>query len=46
LEAVRAGYGMRIGDEESWMMGISVLMSLLGTMEMALKKDQINIWED
>lgn len=46
LEAVRAGYGMRIGDEQSWMMGISVLMSLLGTMEMALKKDKINIWED
>lgn len=46
IEAVRAGYGMRLGDRESWMIGIGVLMSLLGTMEVALKRDNINLWED
>lgn len=46
ITAVRAGYGMKLADEESWMIGIGVLMSLLGTMEQALKRDQINIWED
>lgn len=45
-EAVRAGYGMRLGDTESWMLGVNILMALLGTMETALKKDGIDIWED
>lgn len=45
-EAVRAGYGMRLGDEESWMLGVNILMALLATMETALKKDGIDIWED
>jgi hypothetical protein len=45
-DAVRAGYGMRLGDEEAWMLGVSILMSLLGTMEIALKKDDIDIWKD
>jgi hypothetical protein len=46
IDAVRASYGMKLGDQESWMVGIGVLMSLLGTMEQALKRDQINIWEE
>lgn len=45
-DAVRAGYGMKLGSEEAWMLGISILMSLLGTMEIALKKDNIDLWED
>lgn len=45
-EAVRAGYGMRLGDAESWMLGVNILMALLATMETALKKDGIDIWED
>lgn len=46
LEAVRAGYGMRMADGDSWMLGVSILMSLLGTMEEALKRDGVDIWED
>jgi hypothetical protein len=46
IEAVRAGYGMPLGDTESWMVGIAVLMSLLKTMEYALKRDNINIWDE
>lgn len=46
LDAVRAGYGMRMGDQTSWMIGTSVLMSLLSTMEFALRRDNIDIWED
>lgn len=45
-DAVRASYGMKMGDEESWIVGIGILMSLLSTMEIALKRDKINIWED
>lgn len=45
-DAVRASYGMKMGDEESWIVGIGILMSLLATMEIALKRDNINIWED
>ena len=45
-DAVRAGYAMKLGSEEAWMMGISILMSLLATMEHALKKDNVNLWED
>jgi hypothetical protein len=46
IDAVRAGYGMRLADRDSWLVGIGVLMSLLGTMEAALKNDKINIWEE
>jgi len=46
LDAVRAGYGMRLGDPTSWMIGTSVLMSLLSTMEYALKRDNVDVWED
>jgi hypothetical protein len=46
LDAVRAGYGMRMGDPTSWMIGTSVLMSLLSTMEYALKRDNVDIWEE
>lgn len=45
-DAVRAGYAMKMGSEEAWMMGISILMSLLATMEHALKKDNVDLWED
>jgi hypothetical protein len=37
---------MPLGDTESWMVGIAVLMSLLKTMEYALKRDNINIWDE
>ena len=46
IDAVRAGSGMRLADRDSWLVGIGVLMSLLGTMEAALKNDKINIWEE
>jgi hypothetical protein len=46
VEAVRASYGMRMGDQESWIIGVSVLMALVSTMEIALDRDGINIWED
>jgi hypothetical protein len=46
IEAVRASYGMRMGDRESWIIGVSVLMALVSTMEIALDRDGINIWED
>lgn len=46
IEAVRAGYGMKLGDQESWIIGTGILMSLLGTMEYALKRDNIDIWEE
>lgn len=45
-DAVRAGYAMKMGSEEAWMLGISILMSLLSTMEHALRKDNVNLWED
>lgn len=45
IEAVRASYGMRLGDKESWMTGIAILMSLLATMETALSRDGINPFE-
>lgn len=45
IEAVRAGYGMRIGNTEAWMLGVNILMALLGTMESALAKDGVDIWE-
>jgi len=37
---------MRMGDQESWIIGVSVLMALVSTMEIALDRDGINIWED
>jgi hypothetical protein len=46
IEAVRASYGMRMGDRESWITGVSVLMALVATMEIALERDGIDIWED
>jgi hypothetical protein len=46
IDAVRASYGMRMGDRESWIIGVSVLMALVSTMEIALDRDNINIWED
>lgn len=46
VEAVRASYGMRMGDQESWIIGVSVLMALVSTMEIALDRDGVNIWED
>lgn len=46
IEAVRAGYYMRLGDKHAWMVGIGVLMSLLGTMELALEEDGVDIFED
>lgn len=45
IQAVRASYLMRRGDTPSWMLGIGILMSLIGTMEDALKQDGIPIWE-
>lgn len=45
IEAVRAGYGMREGDKQAWMLGISVLMSLLNTMEIALEEDGIDVFD-
>jgi hypothetical protein len=46
IEAVRASYGMRAQNEEAWMLGIGILMSLFATMEDALEHEGINIWED
>jgi hypothetical protein len=46
MDAVRASYGMRMGDKESWIIGIGVLMALMSTMEIALDKDGIDIWKD
>lgn len=46
INAVRAGYGMKVGDTEAWMLGVAVLMSLLGTMEDALEEDGIDIFEE
>lgn len=46
VEAVRASYLMKVGDAEAWMLGIGILMGLLGTMEEALERDEVNIWED
>ena len=45
-EAVRAMYGMQLADHDSWMIGVGILMSLMGTMDDALKKDGIDIWEE
>lgn len=46
ISAVRAGYDMRKGNKQAWMLGISVLMSLLNTMEIALEEDGIDVFED
>lgn len=45
IEAVRAGYAMRQGDHDAWMLGTAMLMGLLHTMEEALRRDDVNIWE-
>ena len=45
IQAVRAGYAMREGDHDAWMLGAAMLMGLLQTMEDALKRDDVNIWE-
>jgi len=39
-------YGMQLADHDSWMIGVGILMSLMGTMDDALKKDGIDIWEE
>lgn len=44
--AVRAAAAMQEGDKEAWMMGISILMALIATMEDALIQDNIPIWDD
>lgn len=46
IDAVRAGYFMRMGDKQAWMLGISVLMSLLGTMEIALEEDGVDLFPE
>lgn len=46
VQAVRAAEAMQAGDKEAWMMGISILMALVATMEDALQQDGIKYWED
>lgn len=46
IEAVRAGAGMQLGDPDSWVIGVGILMALVDTMKNALEKDGINIWEE
>lgn len=45
IEAVRAGYMMQEGNRDAWILGTSILMALIQTMEEALNRDGINIWE-
>lgn len=42
IEVVKAGVLMQTGDQQAWMMGMSVLMSLIATMVDALEHDGIN----
>lgn len=42
IEVVKAGVLMQTGDKQSWMLGMSVLMSLIATMVDALEHDGIN----
>lgn len=46
VQAVRAAVGMQLGDTESWMVGVSILMALVSTMEQALDADGIDVFED
>lgn len=46
VQAVRAAVGMQVGDTESWMVGISILMALVSTMEQALDADGVDVFEE
>jgi hypothetical protein len=46
VQVIRAATAMQDGDKEAWMMGISILMALVATMEDALQQDGIKYWED
>lgn len=46
VQAVRAAIGMQVGDAESWMVGVSILMALVSTMEQALDADGVDIFEE
>ena len=46
VSAVRTGYGMQEGDMDAWLMGVSILMALLKTMEDRLEQDGVDVWED
>lgn len=45
-EVVRAASQMQTGNQEAWMLGMSVLMSLIATMTDALIHDGINPYEE
>lgn len=46
IHAVRAFHLMQGGDMDSWMMGMSILAALIDTMEYALDRDDVDVWED
>jgi hypothetical protein len=46
VQAVRAFQHMKDGDMDSWMMGMSILAALIDTMEYALDRDDVDVWED
>lgn len=45
VQAVRAAEAMQAGDQGAWMIGISILMALIATMEDALQEDGVRYWE-
>jgi hypothetical protein len=46
IEAVRALELMREGDMSAWMLGMSILTALVDTMEYALERDEVQIWDE
>jgi hypothetical protein len=46
IEAVRALELMREGDMTAWMLGMSILTALVDTMEYALERDEVQIWDE
>lgn len=45
IEAVKASMGMQHGDQDSWMIGVNILMAFFDTMIEALEADGINPFE-
>jgi hypothetical protein len=45
IEVVKAGVLMQTGDQQAWMTGMAVLMSMISTMIDALQHDGINPFE-
>lgn len=46
VEAVKAWNKMHTGNVESWMLGMAILGALIETMEYALERDNVELWDD